>query len=224
MTVCLSVWDRTWQVDPAGRGPAIGYYVVQLVGVLNNCHSLRADMESLPVATACKQACMVAILARYVSYLWKVNPVLLPARSPSNTVSNTRNVCSPDSRVWSFFAETLLAARARPRYRPLVFKEARRVCTQCANDILRVNPIPVSSCRTTTLSMVHVGLVSTTGSKELLFHTLGTTQHVAHRFITVFLEKRFLLLFVFVVSPSDPSSTAVYAYVAYSSSRDRSRG
>ena len=36
VTVCLSVWDRAWQVDPSRRGPAIGYYVVRLVGW---CHS-----------------------------------------------------------------------------------------------------------------------------------------------------------------------------------------
>ncbi|CAM9813749.1 unnamed protein product, partial [Ectocarpus fasciculatus] len=32
VTVCLSIWDRAWQVDPAGRGPAIGYYIVRLTG------------------------------------------------------------------------------------------------------------------------------------------------------------------------------------------------
>ncbi|CAN0262778.1 unnamed protein product, partial [Laminaria digitata] len=32
VTVCLSVRDRTWQVDPSMGGPAVGYYILQLTG------------------------------------------------------------------------------------------------------------------------------------------------------------------------------------------------
>ncbi|CAN0425338.1 unnamed protein product, partial [Ectocarpus sp. 12 AP-2014] len=43
MTVCLSIWDRAWQVDPAGRGPAIGYYIVRLTGSKPRLTKLRPN-------------------------------------------------------------------------------------------------------------------------------------------------------------------------------------